>query len=389
MIYLDDLLAATGGRLVGEAAAREFAGFCYDSRRVQAGELFVAIKTDRGDGHDYIAHAVQDGAAGVLCQSPPELDGFGRTCIVVPDTQAALSDWGRYVIRKYRPQVIGITGSTGKTNTREAIAAVLATRYSVFRNPANYNGRFGLPIALGGLGPQHQVAVLELACDSFGEIAHLADLAAPRVGVVTAVSHAHLAYLDSLERIAEEKGRLIEALPPDGVAILNYDDARVRAMAERTSARVITYGLSPDADLVASDMRPDAEGLRLMLHFAGAGGLGLRILGLGIPPSEQPPNAYRLLGVRPFETDLGVIRTAAERQTTHLRTYQLGEYSDLSQRLLNEVAAARARLTDPKKKAEYDRHLSQQRAAAPPAPAVYSRASPGRPWAVSMPMARA
>ncbi len=251
MIELEDLLAATGGQLVHPGSAREFTGFCYDSRRVQPGELFVAVKTDRGDGHDYIAHAVRDGAAGVLCQSPPDLDGFPATCVVVPDTQIALSEWARFIIRKVHPRVVGITGSTGKTSAREAIAAVLGQRYRVFRNPSNFNGRFGLPIALGGLAPQHEVAVLEMACDAFGEIAHLAALAEPQVGVVTAVNHAHLAYLDSLEAIAQEKGRLVEALPPDGTAVLNYDDPRVRAMRERTRAQVITYGLSPDADLVA------------------------------------------------------------------------------------------------------------------------------------------
>ena len=275
MIYLDDLLAATGGQLIGQVSARRFPSFCYDSRRVKPGELFVAIKTDRGDGHDYIASAVQDGAAGVLCQSPPDLNGFPVTCIVVPDTQVALSDWAGLVMRKYRPEVIGITGSTGKTSTREAVAAVLSSQYRVFRNPANYNGRFGLPIALAGLGPEVELAVLELACDSFGEIAHLAKLTQPKIGLVRTVNHAHLAYLGSLEAIAQEKGRLLEALPPEGTAVLNYDDPRVLAMRERTRAQVLTYGLSPDADLVASGVRVDPGGLRFTMHIAGVGGMGL------------------------------------------------------------------------------------------------------------------
>jgi len=275
MIYLDDLLAATGGQLTGHVAARLFSAFCYDSRRIEPGELFVAVKTDKGDGHDYIADAVRGGAAGVLCQSPPDMDGFPVTCVVVPDTQTALSEWARFVMRKYQPEVIGITGSTGKTSTREAIAAVLSTKYRVFRNPANFNGRFGLPIALAGLGPEHDIAILELACDSFGEIGHLAEMTQPRVGVVRAVSHAHLAYLGSLDAIAQEKGRLVEALPPDGTAVLNYDDPRVLAMRERTLARVITYGLSPDADLVASSIEPDHDGLHLTVHFPGAIGMGL------------------------------------------------------------------------------------------------------------------
>jgi alanine racemase len=147
--------------------------------------------------------------------------------------------------------------------------------HTVFRNPANYNGRFGLPIALAGLGPEHDVAVLELACDSFGEIAHLAEMTQPRVGVIRAINHAHLAYLGSLEAIAEEKGRLVEALPRDGTAVLNHDDPRVLAMRERTRANVITYGVNPDADLVASDIRLDDGGLRFTVHFPGTVGMGL------------------------------------------------------------------------------------------------------------------
>ena len=275
MIYLHDVLASTGGQLVGTVGFGQYPAFCYDSRRVCPGELFVAVKTDRGDGHDYIAHAVRGGAAGVLCQSAPDLDGFPVTCVVVPDTQIALSDWARFVIRKYQPQVVGVTGSTGKTSTREAITSVVSVVHRVFRNPANFNGRFGLPIALAGLGPEHEVAVLEMGCDSFGEIADLAEMTRPRVGVVRTINHAHLAYLGSLDAIAQEKGRLIEALPRDGTAVLNYDDPRVLAMRERTQASVITYGLSPDADLVASDIRLDAHGLQFMVHFPGAGGMGL------------------------------------------------------------------------------------------------------------------
>jgi len=275
MIDLQDILTATGGQLVGDSGTRLFSGFCYDSRSVHPGELFVAVKTDRADGHDYIRQAVQGGAAGVLCQSSNGLEGLQVTTVVVPDTQSALSEWAGYTIRKYGLDVVGITGSTGKTSTREAITAVLSTRRRVFRNPANFNGRFGLPIALGQLGPEHDLAVLEMACDSFGEIAHLAELTRPRIGVVTAVNRAHLATFDTQDAIAEEKGRLVEALPPEGTAILNYDDPRVWAMRERTEANIITYGQSPDADLVASDVRFDPEGLQFQVHFAGAHGMGL------------------------------------------------------------------------------------------------------------------
>jgi alanine racemase len=277
MIYLSDLLEATGGRLAGPAYTRHFYDFCFDSRRVEPGQLFLAIKTDKGDGHDHIVEAVEGGATGVMCQGHPNLNGLTATCLVVPDTETALTDWARFVLRAIDIPVVGITGSTGKTSTREAVAAVLERRYHIFHNPENFSGRFGLPVALGRLTREHQVAVLEMACDSFDEIAHLAELTRPRVGIVTAVNPAHLAYLGSLEAIAEEKGRLVEALPPadqDGLAILNFDDPLVRAMAERTDAQIITYGFSPDADLVASNASPDCDGTTMLVHLAGRQGTG-------------------------------------------------------------------------------------------------------------------
>ncbi len=273
MIYLDDLLTATGGQRVGPLTPTWFPAFCYDSRRINPGELFVTVKTEGGgDGHDYIADAIHKGAGGVLCQYPPANPAV--PCVVVPDVQLALTDWAACVLHRNTPQVVGITGSTGKTDACRATTVVLAARHPVFSNPPDLSNRFGLPISLAGLTPEHEVAVLEMACHAFDDIAHLAELTRPHIAVVTAVNHTHLAFLGSLEAIAREKGRLVEALPPDGVAVLNYDDPRVRAMRERTRAHVVTYGLSPDADIVASDLRPDPEGLQFVVHFPGVSGMG-------------------------------------------------------------------------------------------------------------------
>ncbi len=300
MIYLNDLLAVTGGQQVGPSTPAQFPAFCYDSRRINPGELFVAVKTEGGgDGHDYIADAVRKGACGVLCQFPPANPTV--PCVVVPDTQLALTDWATHVLRRHAPPVVGITGSTGKTDTCRAISAVLAARHSVFSNPPDLSNRFGLPISLAGLTLEHEVAVLEMACHAFDDIAHLAELTRPHVAVVTAVNHSHLAYLGSLEAIAREKGRLVETLPPDGIAVLNYDDPRVRAMRERTCARVVTYGLSADADVVASDLRPDPEGLQFVVHFPGVSGMGTP----GYPPKAEVRT--RLLGCHQAYTILAAI----------------------------------------------------------------------------------
>lgn len=298
MIHLGDILAATGGIVHGPLFAEEFSDFCYDTRllsqkadpSLQPRELFLAVVTDKGDGHDYILDAVRKGVAGVLCQRPFDLETYGVTCVVVDDSRSALLDWARFILRKLHPRVIGITGSSGKTTTKEITAAVLSQRHGVFRNYGNYNDRYGLPIALGQLGPEHQVAVLELACDGLDEIRDLAALTRPEIGVVTTVNETHLAYLGSLEIIATEKGRLVESLPPDrdgGVAILNYDDPRVRAMGSRTQARVVTYGLDPDADLVAGAVQADPTGVSFTIFvkdfFPVPGFRGKRKLRVRLP----------------------------------------------------------------------------------------------------------
>ena len=263
MIRLADLLAATGGAVHGPVFAETFDDFSYDTRVLKPGELFLAVVSDRGDGHDFVLDAARQGATGVLCQRPLDLAPYQVTCVVVDDSRQALLDWARYILRHFNPRVVGITGSSGKTTAKELAAAIVGQRYPVFRNYGNYNDRYGLPIALGRLAPEQKVAVLELACDSVDEIRELAALTHPQIGVVTTINETHLAYLGSLEAIATEKGRLVEALPPaaqGGVAVLNYDDPRVRAMAARTRAQVVTYGLTPDADLVAGAVEAGPEG---------------------------------------------------------------------------------------------------------------------------------
>jgi alanine racemase len=271
MIHLDDLIQATGGVLHGAAQATEFSSFAFDSRQLEPGQLFLAVKTATGDGHDFIGDAVERGAAGVLCEYAESLPSLPHlvTSIVVSDLQHALTDYATYILQKYRPKVIGVTGSNGKTTAKEAIAAILQKRYCVFKNFGSYNGRFGLPIALGELTPKHEVAVLEMACDSFGEIAELVRISQPEIGVITTINQTHLAYLGTLANIALEKGRLIEALPFTGTAILNADDPHVAGMVPRTRARILTFGLSSGADVRAAEVKTQLDGLTFTLHYNG------------------------------------------------------------------------------------------------------------------------
>ncbi len=275
MIDLTDLLSATGGRLHGPAQARRFSSFLYDSRLLPQASaktaaapgpapIFVAVKSEKGDGHDYIQDAIKRGASGVLCQQPLDLAAHGVTCVVVADTRAALTAYARHILQRPNLTTVGITGSAGKSTAKELIAAVLMRGgHAVFHNRGSINGRYGLSIAAGELEPHHELAVLELAADSFDEIRDLAALTRPQVGVVTSIGAAHLATFGSLTAIAQEKGRLLETLPQDGLAVLNADDPLVLALAGRTQAQVVTVGAHPQADLHIDYLHADEGGLLL------------------------------------------------------------------------------------------------------------------------------
>ena len=267
MIRLQDFLAATGGQVHGRVHAQQFDDFAFDSRIVAPGQLFLAVVTETGDGHDFLSDACQAGATGIVCQHLPQQAPLEVTCILVENTQQALLDYARFILSMYSVEVVGITGSVGKTSAKEAIAAVLGTARSVFRNYGNYSGRFGLPVSLGRLTEDRDIAVLEMACDSYDEIRHLADITRPRIGVVTAIGHNHLEFFGTLDQIALEKGHLVEALPSDGTAVLNYDDPRVRAMAERAPGSVLTFGLDPGADLRAEEVTVHPDGTSLEVRW--------------------------------------------------------------------------------------------------------------------------
>lgn len=267
MISLDDLIEsgrAVGAATFGPVFGRNFGAISYDSRTLRPGDLFIAVRTDRADGHDFVEHACSRGAAAVLVDHPVDVARFGASCIVVRDTRASLISWARFVLARQAPDVIAIAGAVGKTSTEAAIVRVLSTGdagdESIFQN-GNLNDLFGLPVALGGLEPSHQLAVLELASDRAGEIDELVQIARPRTAVVTNVAMVYRDTLGGLDRLLEEMMALVAAIPPDGVVILNGDDGRVRSLASRVAAPVLLYGLSPGLDICARDVVVDREGL--------------------------------------------------------------------------------------------------------------------------------
>lgn len=262
MISLYDILEAADGQLFGEASAEIFSDFSYDPREVKPGQLYVALKTDKTDGHHFMEDAVKRGAAGIMCTNPPTFDTEGLTIIVMRSVEDALMRWTRIVLEKFGTTVIGVTGSTGKSITKEAIAQVLRTKYSVYTHPGNFNGRFGLPLALGRLNKDHQIAVLEFGTNRPGEMVEMVSMTNPMVGIITAINHAHTNQIGGLDAIAQEKSELIRGLPPEGLAVLNFDDPRVREMTEYTEAAVLTVGLDIaepafGADLLAYNILVD------------------------------------------------------------------------------------------------------------------------------------
>ncbi len=256
-----------------------------DSRQVIPGSMFVAIPGERTDGHDFLEQAFNKGAVVALIQKDPsesirslDLRGdqpFGGTydltppfCLRVDNTLSALQQIARFWRRKLDLRVVGITGSVGKSTTKEMAAEVLGIRYRTLKSPGNLNNEIGLPLTILRLGPGYERAVLEMGFYVPGEIAFLCDIALPQVGVVTNIGTVHAERAGSQEAIAHGKAELVQALPADGIAILNFDDPWVRKMEEKTRAKVFFYGLTSEADLWADHIEGlGLDGIRFRLHY--------------------------------------------------------------------------------------------------------------------------
>lgn len=239
-------------------------GWSVDSRTIRPGELFFALKGPRYDGHDFVGQALAAGACGAVVSRAPDV--VAGPLLRVADTQRALWDAARWARARFRGRVIGVTGSAGKTTTKEAIAALLATAMKVGRSEGNLNNQIGVPLSILRLPDDGEAAVLELAMNHRGEIRELAELARPEIGVVTNVGHAHAGFFESPEEIALAKRELIEALAPAGVAVLNADDPRVAAFASIHQGPVLTFGFGEQADVRATDAVWGAEGSRFRVE---------------------------------------------------------------------------------------------------------------------------
>ena len=276
--------ALTGERPSG--AEQWISGATHDSRLATEGSLFVALQGESTDGHEYVAQAFEQGALVALVERELGADfncvdiTQGETlsaknsqlplCIRCENSLTALQDLARFWRRKLDLRVVGITGSVGKTTSKEVIFDVLNQRFATIKSEGNYNNEIGLPLTIIGLEASHEYAVLEMGFYVPGEIAFLAEIAQPQIGVVSTVGLVHAERAGSQQAIFEGKSELVQALPADGLAILNRDDALVSQMAERTQAEVLFYGLHQEAHLRATKLESlGLNGVRFQLSYQG------------------------------------------------------------------------------------------------------------------------
>jgi len=265
---IDDIIRATGGRLLYGPPDATFNGVGIDSRSIEKGHLFVAIRGEHHDGHTFIEQVTAKGIRGTIVQSNARgavdhdrSKSIGVACVEVTDTTQALGQLAAYQRNRMNIPVVAITGSNGKTTTRRMVTHVMKQRYNTLATQGNFNNEIGLPLTLFNLEPSHEMAVLELGMNHSGEIARLGAICRPTIGVITNVGPCHLEFLGSLENIARAKGELIEQIAPDGVVALNRDDPYVAALAGKARLKVVWFGTHAQAHIRAQNIKDGDRGV--------------------------------------------------------------------------------------------------------------------------------
>ena len=270
---IDRILKATEGRMLCGQPVHSFNGIGIDSRTIEPSKVFVAIRGDRFDGHDFVEKVVEDGIKCVVVEENAmnsdllsAIEKKDVVCIGVSNTILAIGALARHQRSLLDIPVVAITGSNGKTTTRRLTSAVVSTTFNTLATQGNLNNEIGLPLTLFNLHSNHQAAVLELGMNHFGEISRLGAICRPTIGLITNVGSAHLEFLDSLEGVAQAKAELIGQIDPQGTVILNADDDRVAAMAARAGERrVIYFGISGNAAIRAKEIKDSKDGLDFKL----------------------------------------------------------------------------------------------------------------------------
>jgi alanine racemase len=341
MIFLDHVLAATRGVLTYPGKQQRYDAFSHDTRQLIPGEMFVAVRGEHSDGHDFLLDAVERGAAGILAEAhlitalseetSATLARSGITLITVPDTRAALQHYARYILDLWHPTVIAVTGSTGKTSTKEAIATVLSSTFATFRSWQNYNDLLGIPLSLGRLEERHEYAVLELSCDHPGEISDLCRITRPHIGVLTNVSPAQLQYFGTVDRLSNELAMLLISLPQDGLAIVNEDDCR--ELLQRTP---ITAPIQPFSPSSAQHVHVTWDCVRARLIAPLSSPLPSIAPAL---PSNNAPTSWDGRNELPPYIDLESHLLGSHHVSTMLAAYIVGRQCGLQQEEIQQALA--------------------------------------------------
>ncbi|MCC7202699.1 MAG: UDP-N-acetylmuramoyl-tripeptide--D-alanyl-D-alanine ligase [Nitrospirae bacterium] len=290
MLTIDEILKAAGGRLIHGRHDLEVPGISIDSRTIKNGELFTAIKGDVFDGHDFIEEAVRKGACGVIIAG----NGYpasgsllqNKAVIAVTDTLHALQETARFYRSRFSIPVTGITGSNGKTTTKEMLWSILSQKAHVLKNEGNLNNHIGVPLTLLKLDSSHNMAVIEMGISERGELTRLCRIAAPDSAVITNIGPTHLEKLGRIENVAEAKGEILKTLPSDGFCILNRDDKFYDVFRAMSPCRIISFGISPDADVHIESYETAIEGTSVnqlvfnLITPAGRTDVNLHIPGL-------------------------------------------------------------------------------------------------------------
>ncbi|BEQ16361.1 UDP-N-acetylmuramoyl-tripeptide--D-alanyl-D-alanine ligase [Desulfoferula mesophila] len=264
------VLQATGAQARGQCPAAPFTGVSTDTRTIVEGQLFVALSGPNFDGNDFVAQAFAAGAAAALCRPGAPLPQGEAGCLLeVDDTLKALGDLAGAWRREHSALVAAITGSNGKTTTKEMLAAILSRRHRVLATKGNFNNLIGLPLTLLGLRDTHSACVAEMGMNAPGEIARLTEIAAPEAGVITNVGPAHIGRLGSLEAIAAAKAELFMGLSPAATAVVNLDDPLLAPFAASLPCRVVSFGIQSAAEVRAQDMAPQGTHQSFVLNLAG------------------------------------------------------------------------------------------------------------------------
>jgi UDP-N-acetylmuramoyl-tripeptide--D-alanyl-D-alanine ligase len=312
MIRMDMRTVAeiTGGHLMQNGASVEFQGISTDSRTLQPGELFIPLRGEKYDGHDYLTQAIQRGAAG--CISEEMLGGMLVPVIKVSDTLKALGDLAAAVRRKFSGPVIGITGTSGKTTCKEMLAAILRCLGPGLKSAGNFNNLVGVPLTLFGLQTEHRWAVIEMGMSSRGEIARLAEIAMPNIGLITNVGAGHLQNFEGISGVARAKGELFISLPSEGIALINADDPEVYQLPVANGVRKVLFGTCEEASVraeritvhngsVSFNLVAGGQSQKIVLPLPGrhnvsnalASAAAAMVLGIGLPEIAAGLEAFQ------------------------------------------------------------------------------------------------